>query len=116
LGGDSVEHLDPGTLSWTRIHEGVFEKVLHRDESTRAYTRLVMFDPGSRIPDVLVHDFFEEFVVIEGSIIDETLNRTFTQGMFAFRRPGLRHGPFSCPSGCLAVEIRYYGRQPLGSG
>jgi len=106
----SIEYLDPEAIPWTKIMEGVHERVLCRDEATRAYTRLVKFDVGSRIDSVLVHDFFEEFLVIEGSLTDSSLNKTFTKGMFAMRRPGLKHGPFVSPEGCLAVETRYYSR------
>jgi len=108
--GASVEHLDPETIPWKKIMGGVYEKVLYRDDVTQAYTRLVKFDVGSRIDSVLVHDFFEEFLVIDGALTDSSLNKTFTKGMFAMRRPGLKHGPFSSPDGCLAVEVRYYTR------
>ncbi|MDG6926644.1 MAG: cupin domain-containing protein [Nitrososphaerota archaeon] len=108
----SLEYLDSESIPWTRIHEGVYERVLSRDPDTNAYTRLVRFDAGSRMDDILVHDFFEEFVVVDGSLTDHTLNKTFTRGAYAFRAPGLKHGPFSSPNGCLAIEIRYFGHTP----
>ena len=107
---ESIEHLDPEKIPWKKVYEGIFERVLHRDEDSRAYTRLVRFEAGSRLDTVLSHDFFEEFIVIDGALTDEALGKTFTRGMFAYRRPGLKHGPFSSPTGCLAVEVRYYAR------
>ncbi len=107
----SIEWLDSETIPWTKIHDGVYERVLSRGEGTEALTRLVKFDAGVDMRNVLVHDFFEEFVVIDGSLTDLTLNKTFTKGMYALRLPGLKHGPFTSKDGCLAVEIRYPARQ-----
>jgi hypothetical protein len=111
MGRKNIEYLDSETIPWTKIDEGmgIFERVLSRDEDTKAYTRLVKFEVGAQLPDIIVHDFFEEFIVIDGGLVDDTLKKTFTRGMYAFRRPGLKHGPFRSPKGCLAVEIRYYG-------
>jgi len=111
MGRKNIECLDSETIPWTKIHEGIFERVLSRDEETKAYTRLVKFDAGSTLRDILVHDFYEEFIVLDGSLVDETLKKTFTSGMYAFRGPGLKHGPFNSPEGCLAAEIRYYGNE-----
>lgn len=105
-----MEHLDPETIPWTKIHDRVFERILHRDEESKAYTRLVKFEPGCRMDVVLEHEFFEEFLVIEGALVDSGLKKTFTKGMYAFRPPGLKHGPFLSPEGCLAIEVRYFGR------
>lgn len=105
----NVEFLDSGPAPWHKVSEGVYEKVLSRDEETRGYTRLVKFEPGSKISDILVHDFHEEFIVIDGSLVDETLGKKYVKGCYSFRNPGKKHGPFHSQDGCLAVEIRYYG-------
>jgi hypothetical protein len=49
-------------------------------------------------------------LILEGSFHDVTLGRTFMPGGYACRPPGMRHGPYECPTGCLAFEIRYYKR------
>lgn len=110
MSNGSIEHLDPDTIEWKKIYEGVFERVLRKDDETRACTRLVRFEPGSRLNSILEHEFYEEFLVIDGALIDSTLQKTYTRGMYAYRPPGLKHGPFMSPEGCLAVEIRYFGR------
>jgi quercetin dioxygenase-like cupin family protein len=104
----SIEWLDSESLPWTKIQEGVYERVLSRDEETKALTRLVKFDPGASMRDIISHEFCEEFVVFEGSLTDITLNKTFTRGTYAFRAPGQKHGPFKSEKGCFAVEIRYF--------
>jgi hypothetical protein len=89
---------------------GLEEKILSRDPEAGDYTRLLRFPPGFRGTEVLTHDFWEEVLILEGSFRDVTLGRTFMPGCYACRPPGMRHGPYECPTGCLAFEIRYYKR------
>ena len=53
---------------------------------------------------MLTHDVWEEVLILEGSFHDLTLGRTFTPGWYACRPPGMRHGPYECPDGCLALR------------
>jgi hypothetical protein len=87
---------------------GLEEKILSCEPETGGYTRLVRFPPGFRGTEVLTHDFWEEVLILEGSFHDVTLGRTFMPGGYACRPPGMRHGPYKCPDGCLAFEIRYH--------
>ncbi len=104
-----MEFFDTDTIPWNKIADGIYEKILSKDEETGAYTRLLKFEPGAEIPNVLTHDFFEEVYIVKGVLIDKRLNKTFTEGMYAFRNPGMEHGPFVSPTGCITFEIRYYG-------
>lgn len=87
---------------------GIWEKVLSQDKETGDYTRMLRFDPGTETQEVLVHDFWEEVIILEGSLIDKRLNQEFTKGMYACRPPGMKHGPYRAPNGCVTFEIRYY--------
>ena len=70
--------------------EGMVEKILNLDHSTGVGTRLLKFPPGE--------------------LHDKRLNETFTAGMYACRPPGMQHGPYSSPKGCMTFEVRYYNK------
>lgn len=86
---------------------GIAEKVLSRDPVTGDVTRLLRFAPGVRTGDRIAHDFWEEVLILEGSLVDLGLGRTFTAGMYACRPPGMTHGPYASPGGALLFETRY---------
>jgi hypothetical protein len=62
--------------------EGMWEKVLSRDEETGSYTRLIKADPQLVISEKRVHDFCNP--------------------------PGYEHGPYTSATGWLALEFVYY--------
>ena len=41
-------------------------------------------------------------------LIDMAKKETYTEGMYACRPPGMKHGPYQVPVGCITFEIRYY--------
>ena len=98
-------------VPWTRVPgdaDGLTERVLAQDRPGVA-TRILRFEPGcDTSPNgVQVHDFWEEVYILEGSLHDLELNQTFTAGQYACRPPGMRHGPWRSPNGCLTFEVRY---------
>jgi hypothetical protein len=99
-------------VPWTRCEgaaEGLDERVLARNPEAGTATRILRFAPGTDTSPngVQRHDFWEEVYVLEGSLHDVTLNRTFTAGMFACRPPGMAHGPWTSDEGCVTFEVRY---------
>ena len=88
---------------------GLYERILATDASTGVATRMLRFDPGTdtSVGGVQKHAFWEEVYVLEGSLHDLTLNETFPQGTYACRPPGMPHGPWVAPQGCLTFEVRY---------
>ena len=72
-------------------------------------TRLLRFAPNTDTSPngVQVHDFWEEVFILEGSITDLSLDRTFSAGSYACRPPGMQHGPWRSEQGCLTFEVRY---------
>jgi hypothetical protein len=113
------EFADVRALPWTPVvgsasagagGAGIDEKVLSRDPATGDVTRLLRFAPGVRTTDTITHDFWEEVYILEGSVVDLGLDRTFTAGMYACRPPGMQHGPYASPVGALLFETRYRAR------
>jgi hypothetical protein len=109
------EFFDAGEVDWKPVEggsgvqgPGVWEKILSKDEKTGDATRLLRLDPGADSNEVIVHDFWEEVIILEGSLIDKRLNKEFTKGMYGCRPPGMKHGPYRAPNGCMTFEVRYY--------
>jgi hypothetical protein len=103
-----LEFFDPDTIPWTEIDDGLSEKILTRDERTGNYTRMLRFHPGCVTKQTLTHDFWEEVFIVSGAIRDLRLDERFTAGMYACRPPGMPHGPWESPEGCVTFEVRYY--------
>ena len=89
---------------------GLFERILSTDPECGVATRMLRFDPGTdtSAAGALVHDFWEEVYIVDGYLIDKTLGQKFTKGMYACRAPGMLHGPYSAPEGCVTFEMRYF--------
>ncbi|MBF7083398.1 cupin domain-containing protein [Desulfallas sp. Bu1-1] len=98
-------------IGWRQVEgaqEGIIEKILSEDPETGDYTRLLKFPPGMTTTEVLVHDFWEEVYILKGSLYDINKKETYIEGMYACRPPGMKHGPYEIPNGCMTLEIRYY--------
>jgi hypothetical protein len=99
-------------IPWTRCAgdaDGLDERVLARNAEAGTATRILRFAPGTDTSPngVQRHDFWEEVYILEGSLYDVTLQKTFTAGMFACRPPGMAHGPWTSADGCVTFEVRY---------
>jgi hypothetical protein len=90
---------------------GIKEKILSEDPGTGDYTRMLKFPPGIETKETLVHDFWEEVLILEGSLYDIVKKETYLPGFYACRPPGMKHGPYRVPYGCVTFEIRYYKKQ-----
>jgi hypothetical protein len=100
-------------VAWTAAMPGVvaglYERILSTDVDAGVATRMLRFDPGTDTSPAgpQIHPFWEEVYIVEGSLHDLTLDRTFAQGTYACRPPGMPHGPWVAPDGCLTFEVRY---------
>jgi hypothetical protein len=88
---------------------GVKQKILSRSEDGDV-TRLLQFDAGVETTETITHDFWEEVWILEGELVDLGKKQTFTAGMYACRPPGMVHGPYRVPMGCVTLEMRYFKR------
>ena len=88
---------------------GLYERILATDPATGVATRILRFDPGTDTSAAgpQRHPFWEEVYVLSGSLHDLTLDQTFEQGTYACRPPGMPHGPWRAPDGCVTFEVRY---------
>ena len=96
---------------WRRVEGdkyGIMEKILSHDPETGNYTRLLKFPPALETEETLVHDFWEEVWIVEGTLHDIAKDQTFLPGYYACRPPGMIHGPYRIPFGCVTFEVRYY--------
>ncbi|WP_336000456.1 cupin domain-containing protein [Halorientalis halophila] len=101
---------DDSGIEWEPVEgypDGIYEKVLYMDEDG-SHSRILKFEPGVETDEVLNHDFYEEVYVISGGLIDKTLGEVFEAGTYACRTPGMEHGPYETPIGCMTFETRYY--------
>ena len=108
------EFFPTGRIPWKPVKgvPGQWEKILSRDDETGSYTRMLKFEPGCETLESLVHEFWEEVYIIKGSIIDKGKgNQEFEGGMYACRPPGMNHGPYLSPRGCVTIEMRYWIRR-----
>jgi hypothetical protein len=92
---------------------GLSERILATDPQGGHATRLLRFDPGTDTSSAgpQLHPFWEEVYILEGSLHDLTLDQTFPAGTYACRPPGMPHGPWRAPEGCLTFEVRYQARE-----
>ncbi len=97
-------------IPWRQVadaQEGIMEKILSVDPDTGSYTRILKFPP-IETNVLLTHDFWEEVLILKGTLHDIRKNETYLEGYYACRPPGMEHGPYSIPNGCMTMEIRYY--------
>lgn len=113
VGKPELEFFDTETVRWTRVTErpGVSERVLARDPDSGLLTRLVRWDAGLDTSSAgqVMHEHFEEVLILSGSMHDLGLQQTFSAGCYACRPPGMVHGPWTTADGCVMLEIQYAG-------
>lgn len=97
-------------VKWKPVKEhptGIEQKILSEDPETKNSTRLLRFKPGVETKEILRHDFWEEVYILRGGLIDLRKEDTYVKGAYACRPPGMKHGPYRAPVGCVTLEIRY---------
>ncbi|WBQ02756.1 cupin domain-containing protein [Kribbella sp. CA-293567] len=94
-------------VPWTEDVPAITQRLLTTSPDGKL-TRIARWAPGTNSgTEVIRHEYFEEVYLLEGSLTDLTLGRTFRQGQYAARRPGMPHGPYRTGEGCVLLEIRY---------
>lgn len=96
--------------------EGVEVKVLADtlDETRKTGHRTVLqrYAPGVSDPRVLVHDFVEEVLILDGELnwLDDhwETEACLTVDSYVCRPPNVPHGPFATDTGCLMIAWFYY--------
>jgi len=105
------EFFDTESLEWRAVRgeAGISQRVLAEDQATGLLTRLVRWDPGvsTSAAGPVAHEYFEEVLLLSGSLHDLRLNQTFGTGYYACRPPGMIHGPRESVEGCIMLATRY---------
>lgn len=103
---------DVGSRHWRVLEPGITELVLNYDTETGRRSTLQKWEPGARNAKISLHDYCEEVILLEGDFRvvpgegtaegegDEEVEWC-RSGCYAFRKPGMVHGPFQSRSGCL---------------
>lgn len=106
---EELEFFSAEDVPWEDIEgsPGLSERILAGDKRTGDHSRMLKFEPGTTTGETLVHDFWEEVWILQGSLHDLRLDQTFTAGMYACRPPGMSHGPWETKGGCVTFEVRY---------
>ncbi|KAJ4480876.1 hypothetical protein J3R30DRAFT_3700334 [Lentinula aciculospora] len=75
---------------WYSVGPGIWEYSLNSSEfSSATFT-------------AITHDYIEEVIVLEGGLRDLTLQQEWGPGAYAYRLPGMNHGPYKASKdGCL---------------
>ena len=84
--------VDVLSMEWVQFDEGVWGKVLYKDDTTGAATVLFRFEPGAQAP-MHEHTGLEQTYVIEGELEDH--DGILTAGNFAVREAGSVHAASS---------------------
>ena len=92
--------VDGATWEPTRF-PGVTQKVLFKEADGSAFTVLMKFEPGARLPKH-AHTEIEQTFVLQGSLLDE--EGECTAGNFVWRRAGSVHDAWS-PQGGIMLGI-----------
>jgi hypothetical protein len=107
----AIEFFDAEAIPWSPVTQqpGISERMLSHDPATGLLTRMVRWAPGvdTSSAGAVAHDYFEEVLILSGSIHDVTLGQTFAAGCYACRPPGMVHGPWTTAEGCVMLEARY---------
>lgn len=110
---------DPHT-PWSRASStrGLIEYLTLSDNldvqrRTGTRTRLSRWSVGAAIDLPVVHEFCEEVLLLRGTL-EVGRDGVWTQcdrfgvWTYACRPPGIQHGPFHAPQGCLMLEFYYF--------
>lgn len=82
------------TSSWYLINPGIWERLLNGSGDNRSV--LQWWEPGAKSPtdDIITHTYIEEVIFMDGSLKDVTIGLEWGKGAYAYRFPGMKHGPY----------------------
>ncbi|KIY03434.1 uncharacterized protein Z520_00125 [Fonsecaea multimorphosa CBS 102226] len=89
---------------WYSIGPGVWELLLNGNKDSEERSVLQWHEPNavSVTNGLITHAYVEEVCLLRGDLEDITLGQTWSTGAYAYRYPGMEHGPYKASSsGCL---------------
>lgn len=102
----------PGVASesaepWYSIspNHDIWELLLNHDSANNAEKSVLQYfcpNASSMTKTSITHPFIEEVIFLEGVLEDTTTKKMWGKGAYAYRKPGMRHGPYKAGrEGCL---------------
>ncbi|CAK7213018.1 hypothetical protein SBRCBS47491_001660 [Sporothrix bragantina] len=90
---------------WYSIGPGIWELQLNGAPDSDYKSVLQWYEPNTTSVDpcaIITHTYIEEVCYLQGGLTDVTLGQGWGPGAYAYRLPGMKHGPYkSSPEGCL---------------
>lgn len=89
---------------WYSIGPGIWELLLNGQKESEERSVLQWYEPHavSITDDIITHSYVEEVCFIQGGLEDVTLGQAWSTGAYAYRYPGMKHGPYKASAaGCL---------------
>jgi hypothetical protein len=100
---------------WVDLEPGIMEMVLNHDSETGRRTTLQKWVAGACNANSSLHAYCEEIILLDGDFRvapgegpaskEENQDGWWEKGCYAFRKPGMLHGPFESKSGCLMFIV-----------
>ncbi|KAJ5908955.1 hypothetical protein N7495_001637 [Penicillium taxi] len=99
----------PGTTSdlsvaypWRSVCPGIWELILNGSDEHKS--TLQWWEPHftTDTDQIITHTFIEEVCFLKGGLEDLSLGQSWGVGAYAYRKPGMEHGPYRASAdGCL---------------
>ncbi|KAK1218087.1 hypothetical protein PQX77_019245 [Marasmius sp. AFHP31] len=120
----STEPSTSQAREWVTLEPGITQLTLNFNPKTGRGTYLQKWEPktSNQIQN-FVHDYIEEIFIVEGDLrdlkgrksgtgelagdgqVDEGKGERWGKGSYAYRKPGMEHGPFRSEGGCLMFIV-----------
>lgn len=92
----------PSALPWYSIAPGVWEFLLNGDGEHKAVLQWWEPNTVSAQTEPITHTYTEEVCTLRGGLEDLSLGHSWGIGAYAYREPGMEHGPYrAMKEGCL---------------
>lgn len=96
--------------AWVDLEPGIQQLALNEDTASGRKTVLQRWQPrtANAPSQSFVHDYVEEIFLVSGDLCDSDTRRgggPWTAGAYAYRKPGMEHGPFYSEGGCLMFIV-----------
>lgn len=90
------------TQPWYSIAPGIWEQLLNGEAEHKSV--LQWWEPRTVSVQLepITHTYVEEVCLIQGGLEDLSLRQAWGAGAYAYRQPGMKHGPYRASAeGCL---------------
>ncbi|KAH0848261.1 hypothetical protein FOPE_02349 [Fonsecaea pedrosoi] len=100
---------------WYNVAPGIWELHLNGEKNSEQRAVLQWWEPNavSATDEAITHTYIEEVCIVQGELEDVTLGQAWSTGAYAYRNPGMEHGPYKASaSGCLMFVKVLPGSKP----